>query len=298
MAASHTPEQLIARNLKLVPYVVNQHRRTYLPEEDLMQVGRLALWRAACGFDPAQGHRFSTYAVTAIRRAVEREATRPALWAERECSLDSLRLGVRDEDGEALVDLLPDPAAEDPEAALLAPYQHAELREALAQLPPRYARVLALRYGLEGGEPRTCAEVAEILGDCGRGNVNSLEHRGLKRLREILAGSRLAKLATPAASPSSAGKPSVGNRQIPTETRMSNPNTFTLDHQQFGARLQQARKTAGFTSREALARQVGVSPKSLLLAEQGQSIPRAETLVQLCRTLGVTSDWLLGLSER
>jgi len=57
---------------------------------------------------------------------------------------------------------------------------HAELAEALAQLPPRQRAVLVLRYFHDLTE----TQVAEILG-CSTGTVKSSASRGLARLREV-----------------------------------------------------------------------------------------------------------------
>jgi RNA polymerase sigma factor (sigma-70 family) len=57
-----------------------------------------------------------------------------------------------------------------------------ELIRLLRQLPPRQRAVIVLRYW----EQRTEAEVAELLG-CTQGTVKSTAHRGLRRLRELLA---------------------------------------------------------------------------------------------------------------
>ncbi|MBV9000005.1 MAG: hypothetical protein JO304_13150 [Solirubrobacterales bacterium] len=42
-------------------------------------------------------------------------------------------------------------------------------------------RLLTLRYGLEGGRPRTLAEVSQILG-VPRESVRKMEHRATKKL--------------------------------------------------------------------------------------------------------------------
>lgn len=61
-------------------------------------------------------------------------------------------------------------------------------------------------------------------------------------------------------------------------------------------RLIQAREQKGLGQREC-ARLAGVSPACLCSIEHGQRGPMASTLKSLCEVLGVSSDWLLGLSE-
>jgi RNA polymerase primary sigma factor len=59
-----------------------------------------------------------------------------------------------------------------------------ELAEALALLEPRLQRVLALRFGLDGGSPRTLEEVGADVGVT-RERVRQLEVRALRELRHV-----------------------------------------------------------------------------------------------------------------
>jgi RNA polymerase sigma factor (sigma-70 family) len=61
---------LLARHEGLVHYVVRNQIWGGVPEDDLLQEGRMALWRAIEGYDPERGAAFSTYASVAIARAV------------------------------------------------------------------------------------------------------------------------------------------------------------------------------------------------------------------------------------
>ena len=68
--------------------------------------------------------------------------------------------------------------------------------------------------------------------------------------------------------------------------------------QLFQFRLQQAMTTAGL-SQSALARAVGVdrSTVSQLLSGIGTRLPNAQVVAECAAVLGVSSDWLLGLSD-
>ena len=57
---------------KLVGWVVRRQWSGGLPYADMLQEGRIGLWRALQGYDPERGTAFSTYAVPAIARAVWR----------------------------------------------------------------------------------------------------------------------------------------------------------------------------------------------------------------------------------
>ena len=62
---------LVERNLKLVVAVAKRFMGRGLDLEDLVQIGNIALMRAAEGFNPDLG-RFSTYAFRAIEQALSR----------------------------------------------------------------------------------------------------------------------------------------------------------------------------------------------------------------------------------
>lgn len=65
---------LIEANLRLVIWVARQYAHHDAPLLDLIQEGNLALTRAVERFDHRLGFRFSTYATSSIRHAVERAA--------------------------------------------------------------------------------------------------------------------------------------------------------------------------------------------------------------------------------
>lgn len=69
-----------------------------------------------------------------------------------------------------------------PEGALLAGEAATLVRAAVAQLPPRRAAVLVLRFGLGEGEPMTLRAAGAVLG-CTYENVRVLEVKALKLLR-------------------------------------------------------------------------------------------------------------------
>ena len=61
------------------------------------------------------------------------------------------------------------------------------LRAVVAKLEGRDRQVIALRYGMDGGEPLTQQETAAILG-ISRSYVSRLENRILERLQQELGG--------------------------------------------------------------------------------------------------------------
>jgi len=61
--------------------------------------------------------------------------------------------------------------------------------------------------------------------------------------------------------------------------------------------LRDLRKEKGLTQRK-LAERVWVDPSTIALYEMGDRSPSLEVLVRLARVLGVTTDYLLGVSSQ
>ncbi|NIN68595.1 MAG: hypothetical protein GTO63_28595, partial [Anaerolineae bacterium] len=68
-------EQALRRHEGLVHAVIRREGSGVLSYEEALQAGRIGLWRALLGYDPARGTAFSTYAWVAIRRHIRRAAT-------------------------------------------------------------------------------------------------------------------------------------------------------------------------------------------------------------------------------
>ena len=116
--------------------------------DDLLQEGRLALWRAICGYDVLRGPTFSSYAWPIIERAVWR--------------------AVRAEERQRNAPSLAWPEMSDPETAGMAAWQqeaitHA-LKEALSHLEPRARQVIMTAYGVEGEAPCSLAAIGRRYG--------------------------------------------------------------------------------------------------------------------------------------
>jgi RNA polymerase primary sigma factor len=91
-------------------------------------------------------------------------------------------------DGESLYgDLIEDIHGDQPDAATAKLLRSVELAQALLHLNPRMRRVLTMRFGLEGNQPRTLEEVGAELGIT-RERVRQLEARALRELRNVAPG--------------------------------------------------------------------------------------------------------------
>ena len=70
-------EKLFEENIRLVDYAIGMYTNAkytknnpLYDDEDLRQIGAMALFKAAKNFDESKGFRFSTYAVNAIRKDI------------------------------------------------------------------------------------------------------------------------------------------------------------------------------------------------------------------------------------
>ena len=139
-------DQALVEHERLVHWVVHQQWLGALSYGAAVQAGRLALWRAAQGYDAQRGVAFSSYAVPAIRRAIWRavaEAQRPAweqLWAQ------------------------PPQTTPDPELVVSARLVAAAVHRLVAQLPVRLRSVIVAHYGLAQAPAQSFTAIGQALG--------------------------------------------------------------------------------------------------------------------------------------
>ena len=95
----------------------------------------------------------------------------------------SLEMKVGDGEDTALMDLLPG-NVELPSHQIEMDCMKGDLRTMLEQLPERQARVLRLRYGMEGDDPMSLTGIGRVLG-ISRDRVRNLERDGLRGLRRF-----------------------------------------------------------------------------------------------------------------
>jgi RNA polymerase primary sigma factor len=96
----------------------------------------------------------------------------------------SLQMTVGEDDEEMLGDFIEDPYSPALEDSTTANLLREGISYALAQLPPREARILQLRYGLLDGQVLTLNEVGRRMGIT-RERVRQIEAQALQRLRAV-----------------------------------------------------------------------------------------------------------------
>ena len=164
-------DAVIGQNEGLIHAVLQRTHRCGVPYDDLVQEGRIALWRAVCGFDAQHGTAFSTYAWVAIERRIWRV----------------VRAVTRSE-GQLEV---PDPATllDGVLRQVWRDQVRQPLRQALGQLPPDLRGVIMASYGLNGADPCSLAALGRQRG-VSRERMRQVRNDALVLLRlPVLAGS-------------------------------------------------------------------------------------------------------------
>lgn len=131
---------------------------------DLIQEGRIGLWRAILHFDAGRGVAFSSYACVVIQHQLWEAVTRSqkvAGWLEEVPLADTLDM-------------------------LIGVWQqvqiHQALEEELERLPPRLRKLIELHYGWLGSMPLNLSEIGRIWG-VSRERIRQLHEQALFRLR-------------------------------------------------------------------------------------------------------------------
>ncbi len=96
----------------------------------------------------------------------------------------SLDAPVGDNEDTFFIDFLSKHGTEDVEEHVMQDTLEKEISELLKKLPEKERKVIELRFGLGGNEPKTLREIGEILG-VSRERVRQLETRALRKLRSL-----------------------------------------------------------------------------------------------------------------
>ena len=144
--------------------VLHQQVRGGVPYQELVQEGRIALWKATLHFDTQREVAFSSHAGVAIERRI---------WAAVSRANQS--------PGYLVVPEPIDPC-EVVEASSWRAQVHAALEEAISRLPDRLRRVVVAAYGLDGQTPQSLTAIGRQFGVT-REAVRQWRNNALLRLR-------------------------------------------------------------------------------------------------------------------
>ena len=173
-------EPLITHNLRLVVYIAKKFESSSVNVEDLISIGTIGLIKAVNTFCPSRNIKLATYA----SRCIENEILmylRKTAQQKNEISIDE-PLNV-DYDGNEL--LISDILGSDENLVNARIEQESEqnqLMRAVNRLNKRELSIMELRFGLNGKQPHTQKQVADILG-ISQSYISRLEKKIIKHLK-------------------------------------------------------------------------------------------------------------------
>ena len=175
---------LIERNMRLVAHIVKKYSQTDYEMEDLISIGTIGLIKAVDTFNPDRSNRLGTYAAKCIDNEILM-FLRAERKKGREVSLYE-PIGV-DKEGNAisLVDVIEAESKDVTEKVSIAQDIRRMYSAYQEILSDREKQVVAMRYGLFGGEEHTQREVAAAL-KISRSYVSRIEKGALLKLRGAL----------------------------------------------------------------------------------------------------------------
>jgi len=160
-----------SRTIRLPVHVVERLQKVNRAERTLM----LRLAREPSNEEIANEAKLPLYQVLDVRTAAR--------------SPISLEEPIGDEGESSFSDFLADDEAVDPAEAVAESLRHEALQLGLEALPERHRRVLELRYGLDGRDPRTLDEIGREFG-LTRERIRQIEVTALRKLRLLIKDDR------------------------------------------------------------------------------------------------------------
>ena len=176
---------LVEHNLRLVAHIIKKYYTQTNDMEDLISIGTIGLIKGINTYKPDRGIRLATYA----SRCIENEILMH-FRSQKKTMGDVSLSDVLDTDGDgnslSLMDVL---AQNDEMSDRIGELELCGKLKALvsSSLNEREARIIKLRYGLDGSPPMTQRETAKVCG-ISRSYVSRIEKKALAKLKAELGG--------------------------------------------------------------------------------------------------------------
>lgn len=174
---------LVEHNLRLVAHIIKKYYTQTDDIDDLISIGTIGLIKGINTYKPDKGVRLATYA----SRCCENEILMH-FRSRKKTSGDLSLSDALDTDGEGNSLSLMDIISQDEELSdKIGNFEICEkLREYIdTELTEREAKIIKIRYGIDGSEPKTQRETAQMCG-ISRSYVSRIEKKALGKLREAL----------------------------------------------------------------------------------------------------------------
>ena len=176
---------LVEHNLRLVAHIIKKYYTQTNDMEDLISIGTIGLIKGINTYKPDRGIRLATYA----SRCIENEILMH-FRSQKKTMGDVSLSDVLDTDGDGNSLSLMDVLAQDDEMSdRIGELELCGKLKALVSsaLNEREARIIKLRYGLDGSPPMTQRETAKVCG-ISRSYVSRIEKKALAKLKAELGG--------------------------------------------------------------------------------------------------------------
>lgn len=172
--------KLVEHNLRLVAHIVKKYYATGADPDDLISIGTIGLIKAVRTFRPDKNIRLSGYASRCIDneilmyfRSIKKSARDISVNEEIDSDSDGNALTLMD------IMAVDDTIIDDLDRKIKTESLSRYIEETLT---PREKRIINLRYGLDGRQPLTQREVADLL-NISRSYVSRIEKKALLELR-------------------------------------------------------------------------------------------------------------------
>ena len=176
--------ELIQHNLRLVVYIARKFENTGVDNDDLISIGTIGLIKAINSFKTDKNIKLATYASRCIENEILMYLRRTAR-LKSEISFDE-PLNTDFEGNELLLSDVLGTSAESVYGDIETNAEKEQLKEALKKLSDRERKIMALRFGLGGGEEMTQKDVADMLG-ISQSYISRLEKKIIQRLKKEIA---------------------------------------------------------------------------------------------------------------
>ncbi len=182
--SSYARQVLIERNMRLVAHIVKKYSQPELDAEDLISIGTIGLIKAIDSFNSEKASRIGTYAAKCIDNEILMY-----LRAEKKRNRDVSLFESIGTDKEGNVITLVDVLECDEENTIDKISMKSDIQGIYTVygkvLNEREKKIIALRYGLFGGEEYTQREIGKLLG-ISRSYVSRIEKSALEKMREAM----------------------------------------------------------------------------------------------------------------
>ena len=173
---------LIEKNLRLVAHVCKKYANTNVDQDDLISIGTIGLIKGINSFNVEKGARLSTY----VSRCIDNEILmylRSIKKLNAEVYLNDTVGKDKDDNVVTLEEVLENDQRSVEyvvDLKLKIKKLYAKMKEVLKD---REKTIIELRFGLNGGKPKTQNEIAESMG-ISRSYVSRIESKAISKLSE------------------------------------------------------------------------------------------------------------------